>query len=207
MSSLPKVLIFDDEEKWSRLIERTIRKRYSASTTNNPENWNKQVGSSYWDAVVVDVQILGSEKSGTDLAEQAILDFGIVSPMIIISGVVNLDKIKEKYGNIFSNYISKTYLNRDLLPAIDTAVQNHYRSDNVKKMLIELAKKNKVSEINITKEEIEQFGNPIPYTGDFKGGTVREFIDSFSAWGDKHLTQKFGKVVLAIMHRNITKLK
>jgi len=85
MNGKPKVLIFDDELEWARAIEMEFRERYDITIVTTPEEWNSKIAPSYWDAIVVDAQILGSAKMGFEIAEDAILTLGIKTPMIIIT--------------------------------------------------------------------------------------------------------------------------
>jgi len=107
MNSKPKVLIFDDED-WANTIEIDIRDRYNATIVSTGEEWNSKIAPSYWDVIIVDVQILGSAKLGFEIAEDAILTLGIKTPVIIITNKVDIESIRKSKGNLFFGYHSKS---------------------------------------------------------------------------------------------------
>ncbi|MCY4491030.1 MAG: response regulator, partial [Thaumarchaeota archaeon] len=153
MNVKPKVLIFDDQKDWADQIALTLNK-FSTTTISNPDHWNKTISSTHWDAIIVDVQILGDSLDGPERAEQSILDFGIVTPIIIISGVVNLEDVKKKYGDIFFEYIHKDNYNKDLPHLVENACNVENRYYHMINMLTELAKKFKVLNHTFPKDMI-----------------------------------------------------
>src|SRR6185437_4629109 len=100
-ASKPWVFVFDDELQWAEEIRDTLKFDFNVTLATNRKDWDFHIGVPYWKAIVVDVQIFGSMETGIQLAEKAILDYKIISPIIIISGNANLPEEERKYGNIF----------------------------------------------------------------------------------------------------------
>lgn len=137
----PKVLIFDDNMDWADQIAMSIRDRCDPNALTAVNRWDEAMASSRWDVIVVDEQIAGHPKTGTDYAEQAILKYGITSPVIVISGVWLLKDMESKHPGMFFGYVSKDHL-RDKLPGmIDRACQMDARTDHVRQMTTAFAKK------------------------------------------------------------------
>ena len=139
-SGKPRVLIFDDDEDWAEQIAASIRGICDPTVVTTVGDWIPEVGATYWDVIVVDVQITGSPKLGTGHAEQAILEYQITSPVIVISGVWRLEDVKAKHPDIFFDFISKDHLNDSLPESIIGACSMVPRTAHVKKMLTSFAK-------------------------------------------------------------------
>jgi len=167
MNDRPKVLIFDDEIDWANSIEMDIKHRYQATIVTTSEQWNAKIAPSYWDVIIVDAQILGTVKMGFEIAEDAILTLGIKTPIIVITGKVDIENIKKTKGNIFFSYQSKSDpdFSEKLLTDIDRAYAITKTRDHVCNMLEEIAKDNNIfyedlssGRIEVWKSELEIFG-------------------------------------------------
>ena len=200
MTNKPNVLICDDESDWADLIEVSIQNKYSTSKMTNPDNWNKQIGSSNWDAIIVDVQLIGTDVTGVDHAERSILDYGVTSPIIIMSGVVNLEEFQQKYGKMFFDYISKDEFNKSLLESLDKACEHSMRLQHVKDVLLLFCKKFGILDTEFPISLLKEYGND-DVLQSFKsnnGKTLRDLIDSI-LYGVKHKLDKMGKIIFAII--------
>lgn len=199
MNSKPKVLVFDDEMKWAKLIAKTLRTHYSVVATTNAKNWDKHVGSTNWDVIVVDVQLLGP-RTGVDLAEEAILKYEITAPIIIISGNVKLCVIEKKYGKIFFGYVSKDNFNRKLLELVYAAYQDRVKGTHLKKMLTKIAKKHRVFDVKINPIQAATYVGITPLIGQIAGKTIGELINSIDGVNGKTNLTKIGRIILGIIH-------
>lgn len=137
----PRVLIFDDDEDWADQIAISIQNRCDTSALTTITNWKEAVSSAQWDVIVVDEQIAGHPKTGTDHAERAILEHKITSPIIVISGVWLLKELAAKNPGMFFGYVSKDNLHDSLPEMIDKACRIDARTDYIKNMTAAFAKK------------------------------------------------------------------
>lgn len=179
MNGKPKVLIFDDELEWTTAIEMYINDRYDATTVTTVEGWNSKIAPSFWDAIIADAQILGSAKTGFEIAEDAILTLGIKSPIIIITNKVDIESIKKTKKDLFFSYLSKTDPNfsEKLLTEIDRACASTKDNSHVCTVLTGVATELKIFEkklsnetVDVWRSELELFGyNLSPTTITFKG--------------------------------------
>ena len=152
------VLVLDDMDNWIELISDAIYKRFGNSvdviTVNTEKNWEQKFSaSSYWDVIIIDVK-LDMSKNGAQLGKCIILDHGIMSPIIIVSGNVNLEQFKNEYGDIFFQYIHKNDLDKLLSDAVDKSYKHDERKSHIKKMLLTLCKQFDLLEKNVLVEEI-----------------------------------------------------
>ena len=201
ISTKPRVLIFDDDEGWAEQIALLLRDRCNASTAHTISRWRHEVSGTHWDAMVMDVQITGSPETGTDQAERAILEYGITSPIIVISGVWPLEEVEEKYRNIFFDYISKDNLN-DLPESIDRACSMGPRTDHVKRMLTSFAKKLGMLKNEFPLESLDTIGFRQLFESS-NGKTIEDFINMI--WvGTRRYLDSMGRTVLIAM-RDIPK--
>ncbi len=138
----PKVLIFDDDGDWAEQIAISIQDKCDPHTLTTIMSLDEAVASSRWDVIIVDEQIKGYPKTGTDHAEIAILKYGITSPIIVITGAWLLKDLQKLHpAGMFFGYVSKDHL-RDKLPGmIDEACRTYARLEHVKKMTTAFAKK------------------------------------------------------------------
>ena len=152
------VLVLDDVANWTELISETIHKQLGngvdVTTVNNEKNWEQKFSaSSYWDVIIIDVK-LNMNKNGAQLGKRIILDHGIMSPIIIVSSNVNLEKFENEYGDIFFQYIHKDNLDKFLSDAVDKACKHDERKSHIKKILLTLCKQFDLLEKNVLVEEI-----------------------------------------------------
>lgn len=193
------VLIFDDESKWAKNIENVIDSSYFIKRTTTTKLWNKFMRSPFWDVIIVDIQITGLAENGAHLAEKAILEYGVTSPIIVISGNVNLDLIKKKYGKIFFGYISKT----DYVTTLPTMVNKAYDAVNdgshLYDMANKLAKKYRVFDDTIIPEFVRKYNDVSHLIKIHKGMTVDELINAEYFYRTKSDHAKRGQAILDII--------
>lgn len=198
MSDRPNVLICDDEQDWVDLITKSIQGKYKTSATTDPSNWNKQIGSSNWDAIIVDVQLIGQDITGVEYAEESILQYGVTSPIIITSGNVNLKGYREKYGKMFFDYISKDDINEPLLESLEKACQNTARLQHVKNVLILFCQKFQILDNIVPLQLLEDYGDALQYFRSSNGRTMKDLINSI-LHGSKHKMDKMAKIIFYII--------
>lgn len=75
---MARVLIFDDDEGWGEQMGLSLHPSEHA-TVANPQAWGRQVASG-WDAIMVDVQIPGSDQTGPEIVAKSITQYGIAAP-------------------------------------------------------------------------------------------------------------------------------
>ena len=192
-----RVLIFDDNKDWAELIAELIRDKCDASTACTINRWRHEVTAPHWDAMVMDVQILGSPETGTDHAERAIWEYGITSPVIVISGVWRLEDIKRRHPGIFFDYISKDDLN-DLLPeSIDRACSIGPRTAHVKRMLASFANKFGILKKEFPPELLDTMGFEQLFKSS-NGKTIEDLINMI--WGGtKQQLSNVGRAAFFVM--------
>lgn len=197
MSIQPKVLIFDDQQQWAEQIALSLKNKFSTTTISDPNHWNKHISSTYWDVIIVDVEILGDKLNGPERAEKSILEYNITSPIIIISGVVNLNDIKRRHGKIFFAYVHKDNYNKELPSLVESACTVQERSKYISGMLIEFAKKFNILDREFPKNMIND--NVASALFDNNGGkTINDLISTIIV-GTKNELSKMGKIILEII--------
>lgn len=155
------------------------------------------MSSSFWDVIVMDVQIAEYPETGTDHAERAILEYGITSPVIVISGVWLLKDLEKRHPDIFFGYVSKDNLHDSLPDLIDRACRIDSRTDHVKKMATAFAKKFEV----LMKEfplDLLQGAVLKPLCESAGGKTISDLI-SLIGGATKQQIHQAGKSVLMII--------
>ena len=107
-----KIMIFDDDEEFGENLVETLETRYdyyaeliSSITKLNTTNWNN-----FWDCIVSDVDFEGQDAPGHKIIRNRIVEHHLDCPVIVMTGQLNVDleKIKEAYGDTFAAYLSKT---------------------------------------------------------------------------------------------------
>lgn len=191
----PKILIFDDEKIWANTMSKTLKEKFSVTSTTKHKNWNQNLRSTFWDVVLVDVQI-GAAKTGAQLAEEAILNFNITAPIILISGVVNLQEVKKKYKNIFFDYICKEEPEERLLNVALKAYEDRTEGVHLKKMLNILAKRHHVYEDKIIPEFVRTYNNSNKILKNIEGKTIGNLIKRLEPI---HGKQNLSKPSMAIL--------
>ena len=146
--------------------------------------------------MIMDVQILGSPEKGTDHAERAILEYGITSPVIVISGVWQLEDLKKKHSDIFFDYISKNDLNDRLPESIARACSMGPRTAHVKRMLILFAKKFDILKKEFPLELLDTMSRPLFESSG--GKTIEDLINMI--WvGARRYLDSMGKTAFIVM--------
>jgi len=192
-----KVLIFDDRPDWAEQIALSLKNKFSTTTISNPDNWNKHISSTYWDVIIVDVEIFGDKLNGPERAEQSILEHGITSPIIVISGVVSLDGIEKKYGKAFFAYVHKDNYNEQLPSLVDSACTNDRRNKHISEMLLEFGKRFKILDDEFPKNMIID-STALDVFNRSRGRTIKDLI-CLVVFGTKNHASKIGKMILEII--------
>ena len=190
-------MIFDDQFEWAEQIELSLKNKFSTTTISNPDNWNEHISSTYWDAVIVDVQILGDRLNGPERAEQSILKYGITSPIIVISGAVNLKGIEKKYGKIFFAYVDKNNYNEHLPSLIESACTEQGRLKYICEMLTEFGKKFNILDSVFPKNMITDTVAYSLFEND--GGKTIEDLIRIILVGTKNHLSKMGQIILKVI--------
>ena len=197
MSTQPKVLIFDDRKEWAEQIALSLKSKCTTTTISDPDHWNKYISSTYWDAIIVDVEILGDAMNGPERAEQSILEYDIISPIIVISGVVNLKDVEKKHGKVFFAYVHKDDYNEQLPPLIESACTIQGRGKYIHGMLIEFSKRFNILYNEFPKSMIkDKMASDLFDSGN--GKTINDLI-SIILVGPKNHLSKMGKMILEII--------
>lgn len=107
-----KIMIFDDDEEFGENLVETLITRYDyyaelipSITKLDATNWNN-----FWDCIVSDVDFEGQDAPGHSIIKSRIEEHHLNCPVIVMTGKreVDLEKIKEAYGDTFAAYLSKT---------------------------------------------------------------------------------------------------
>ena len=117
---MARVLVFDDDKDWGEQMAMSLHPSEYVIVAG-PKDWGRHVASTSWDAIVVDVQILGSDRTGPEIVAESIPRYGIAVPVIVVSGIAKLDGIKRKYGDLFFDYIHKDDCGARLPGAVESA--------------------------------------------------------------------------------------
>ena len=198
MNDRPNVLICDDEQDWADLIIKSIQDKCKTSATTDPSKWNKQIGSSNWDAIIVDVQLIGQDITGVEHAEKSILQYGVTSPIIITSGNVNLKDYRKKYGKMFFDYISKDDIHESLLESLEKACQSTARLQHVKNVLTLFCKKFKILNNKVPLQLLEDYDDALQSFKSSNGETIDDLINSI-LYGLKYKMDKMAKIIFEII--------
>ena len=198
MNHKPSVFIFDDEQDWVDLSAKSIQDKYEATTTTNSSAWNKHISSSKWDAIIVDVQLIGSDINGVEHAEQSILEYGVTSPVIITSGNVNLEEYRKEYGKMFFDYISKDDIYEPLLESLEKACQHEARLRHVKNVLVLFCKKFKILNNKVPLQFLESHEDALQSFKSNDGETIGDLIDSI-LYGVKNKMDRMAKIIFDII--------
>ena len=112
MTEKKKIMIFDDDEEFGENLVETLITRYEyyaelipSITKLDATNWNN-----FWDCIVSDVDFEGQKVDGHKLVRNRVVENHLDCPVIVMTGKreIDLEKIKEAYGNTFAAYLSKT---------------------------------------------------------------------------------------------------
>lgn len=192
MNAKPKVLIFDDDAGWAEQIALSLQDGFDTTSMTKSSNWDAHIRSTYWDAIVVDVQILGSATSGLEMAENSILEYEITAPVIVVSVLPNLDEIERRHGNVFFGYVRKTNYNEELPPLVDRACKPLGRATYLHGMLTEFAKRFGVLRDTFPDNMVD-YG--LAHLAGANCETIKDLIGMVSG-GTKH---ELSKMAMAIM--------
>ena len=107
-----RIMIFDDDEEFGENLVGTME-RYdyeaklipSVTKLDTANTWND-----FWDCIVSDVDFEGQDAPGHRIIRNRIVEHHLNCPVIVMTGKreVDLEKIKEAYGDTFAAYLSKT---------------------------------------------------------------------------------------------------
>ncbi len=192
-------LIFDDEKDWTDIIGGILSPKFQVVKTSAVEGWKKEMSASFFDVIIVDVDIINFSQYGTQIAEDSILEHRITSPVIVVSGKPVLKKIKQEYGAIFLEYISKDDLNRTLLKSALDASNNVTQQVHIRNMLFAMAKRHDVLNDIVIPEFVQQYDSFRIFSESIDGKTIEDLIRSPVINGmDKYV--QAGRIILDIIH-------
>ena len=112
MTETKRIMIFDDDEEFGENLVETLKIRYGyyaehipSLTKLNTTNWNN-----FWDCIVSDVDFEGQDAQGHKIVRNRVVENHLDCPVIVMTGKreIDLEKIKEAYGDTFAAYLSKT---------------------------------------------------------------------------------------------------
>lgn len=198
MTEKPKVLVFDDDLKWIKLIEQRLSRKCNVTSISDSKHWNIQVSGSKWEAIIIDVKILGESLNWPERAKQSILEYLITSPIIVVSEVFKPDALKIKYGEIFFGYIGKEDgIEDELMPMIESACTNEGKNNHIKKMTTEFAKEYKILEYEFPRDWISNRVILELINTDNKK-TIKDLISTTFGNQNEQLTT-MGKIILDVI--------
>ena len=125
MTEKKKIMIFDDEEDFGQmLVMRLEAEGYyaelipSVTKLDTADTWNN-----YWHCIVSDVDFEGQDAPGHRIIRNRIVEHHLNCPVIVMTGQrdVDLEGIKETYGDTFAAYLSKTI--QDVDEVVITAIE------------------------------------------------------------------------------------
>ncbi len=130
MTEKKKIMIFDDDEKFGEmLVSRLEDYEYyaelipSVTKLDTANTWNN-----FWDCIVSDVDFEGQDAPGHAIISDRIKQHHLKCPVVVMTGQrdVDLEGIKETYGDTFAAYLSKTVQHFDeaIITAIEQAIYN-----------------------------------------------------------------------------------
>lgn len=201
MTGKPKVLIFDDDSEWAVQIAIPLEKKFNVTHISRSDYWNQYLLNSLWDAIIVDVHILGDDLSGPEHAMKSILKYYVTVPMTIISNVVNLKDVEKQYGRIFYGYMHKDNCIEELPPLVEAVCSIESSKEHIKKMTTEIARQNKILDYEFPKEWIDDKVIRETFTNS-NMNTIRDLI-SMSYGGTKAQLADMGKVILIVITNTI----
>lgn len=172
-------------------------KGFSTQVATSPNDWGQHIASARWSALVVDVQILGHTLQGPDIAARSILEFGITAPVIIVSGIIRLDTVRQKYGDVFFDYVHKDDCGDRLLPVVSSACSRDGLERHLRGMLTRIA-----SDLDVIDKQFSSghLGTPAAEMAQNASlSTVDDLIDALIS-GDKRNMDRMGKEVLNVIH-------
>ena len=107
-----RIMIFDDDEEFGENLVGTME-RYdyeaklipSVTKLDTEDTWNN-----FWHCIISDVDFEGQDAPGHRIIRNRIVEHHLNCPVIVMTGKreVDLEKIKEAYGDTFAAYLSKT---------------------------------------------------------------------------------------------------
>ena len=196
----PRVLVFDDDPNWTTTIKETLEPEIEVRTTNDPVNWSVQMRQPVWDAIIVDVEIIGSEDDGVTIAEKSIREFGITSPMIIITGIANLKDIQKEYKKIFFGYISKDDFNEILVDTVNDAISQSGKNNHMWNMISGIARKNKILKKDCGDYTRSDYPEVSTYMSNPNGKTIEQVIEDEKNRSGGIADINLGRSVLSVIY-------
>jgi len=180
-----KIMIFDDDEEFGENLVETLKIRYdyyaelipSVTKLDTANTWNN-----FWDCIVSDVDFEGQDAPGHSIIKSRIEEHHLNCPVIVMTGKrdVDLEKIKEEYGDTFAAYLSKTdpEFESKLIRAIEEVL--HKAPELALARLKEFFKnKNKLDYVIAREELSDEMLGITPRDGDTTIGMV---IDDCLSW-------------------------
>jgi len=180
-----KIMIFDDDEEFGENLVETLKIRYdyyaelipSVTKLDTANTWNN-----FWDCIVSDVDFEGQDAPGHSIIKSRNEEHHLNCPVIVMTGKrdVDLEKIKEEYGDTFAAYLSKTdpEFESKLIRAIEEVL--HKAPELALARLKEFFKnKNKLDYVIAREELSDEMLGITPRDGDTTIGMV---IDDCLSW-------------------------
>lgn len=199
----PRILAFDDDPDWTTVIKESLEPEIEVQVTNNPENWSLQIRSTRWDAIIVDVEILGSDLDGVELAEKAIREFGVTAPIIIITGIADLEGIEKDYKKIFFRYISKNNFNEPLIEATHEALSPTGKYNHMWNMITGIARKHKILNKICGDYPKSEYPEVSKYMENPNGKTIQQVIENAKDNSGDTANIQVGRSVLSVIYYEI----
>ena len=114
----PRILIVDDESRWSDAVTMLLQDRYDIEAVETAEEGIKKVQENHYDLLLIDWRLIG--KTGTELTTE-IKKFNQFIPVILVSGKIDERRpIIEAIHKGISDYVEKdAKLSRELPAAIE----------------------------------------------------------------------------------------
>ncbi len=194
----PKIMIFDDDPQWAKQM-RLLLTAFHVTAISDPKDWDVHISRSDLQALVVDVDILGDKMTGPERAMKSILEFGVTAPAVIISGVVDLDEVKKKYGDLFYGYVHKDRCPEDLPGMLKDACTPESRLAYIRRMTAEMARQRGVLDYEFPPDWIED--DVIRGTCSGRDRlTIGGFIDSAFGGTNAQLS-RMGQSILGVISR------
>jgi FixJ family two-component response regulator len=124
-----KVLVIDDDFRLSESLKLLLRLRgYAPQNCTNGTDGLNILGKEKFDVILLDIDL--PDLSGHDVAKR-ILDMGIKTPIIVISGDNSIDSAIQALRNGVADFIRKPYEPEHLFKVIEnTAYRRHLEQTN-----------------------------------------------------------------------------
>jgi len=101
------LLLFDDDARNAKLIKASFKKKFNITWVKNEGELDNEIRDDF-KVIVTDVKIQGTDKKGYQIIEDIRKKYKISRiPVVVYSGVVNVDQIEKERGRLFFGYVDK----------------------------------------------------------------------------------------------------